>query len=88
MGRVLRKATRIDIERQKDNNRQAQEAYLLIRKLIAEFKLNMKVAYVEFNFQATKATFFYTSEERVDYRNTAIRYRRKFLQESLKQKLK
>ncbi|MBF0274752.1 MAG: hypothetical protein HQK84_05925, partial [Nitrospinae bacterium] len=45
------------------------EAYLLSRELIKEQKLDIKIAYVEFNFNATKATFFFTSEARADYRN-------------------
>ena len=38
------------------------------REIIRESKLNMKLSDVEFQSDNTKATFYYSSEERVDFR--------------------
>ncbi len=38
------------------------------REIIRELKLNMKLSDVEFQSDNTKATFFYSSDERVDFR--------------------
>jgi cell fate regulator YaaT (PSP1 superfamily) len=38
------------------------------REIIRELKLNMKLSDVEFQSDNTKATFYYSSEERVDFR--------------------
>jgi len=61
------------------------------REIIRELKLNMKLSDVEFQSDNTKATFYYSSEERVDFRElikllaTEFRVRVEMRQISLRQ---
>ena len=48
------------------------------KRLIKEFKLEMKLADVEFQGDNSKATFFYTAEKRVDFRELIREYSRQF----------
>ena len=48
------------------------------KRLIKEFKLEMKLADVELQGDNSKATFFYTAEKRVDFRELIREYSRQF----------
>ena len=48
------------------------------KRIIEEFKLEMKLSDVEFQADNSKATFFYTAEKRVDFRELIREYSSKF----------
>lgn len=66
--KVLRKAQEEDIDRWQEARNMEKEAMLQARKLAAECSLIMKISDVEYQGDLGKATFFYTAENRVDFR--------------------
>lgn len=68
----LRKVTRIadkdDDERYVVNCEKEKEAFDICLKKIAEHELDMKLIDVEYTFDNAKLLFYFTSEERVDFR--------------------
>ncbi|GCD78023.1 hypothetical protein JCM31826_15050 [Thermaurantimonas aggregans] len=67
--RILRKATQKDISIWTKNQQREEELKLKTRELAKKHNLRMKVSDVEFQADGTKATFYYTADERVDFRN-------------------
>lgn len=68
MKRVLRKATSRDIEVMKQNKGREREALIRSRVIARQLKLEMKLSEVEIQADGRKATFFYTADGRVDFR--------------------
>ena len=66
--RVLRKATQMDLRAEELARQKEKNAMAVCREKIAEHGLNMKLVDVECNFEGSKTTFFFTSDERVDFR--------------------
>ena len=66
---VLRKATEEDLARQAKNQAKEAEAFTIAQDMIAERELPMKLTRVEYSFDASRATFFFFSESRVDFRD-------------------
>lgn len=66
--RVLRVATARDLEQRKHNERLERDAYRLCRQKVLEKKLAMKLVDVVYTLEGRKAIFFFTSENRVDFR--------------------
>lgn len=66
---VLRKATEEDLARQARNQTKEAEAFTIAQDMIAERELPMKLTRVEYSFDASRATFFFFSESRVDFRD-------------------
>jgi cell fate regulator YaaT (PSP1 superfamily) len=65
---VYRVASDKDLEKWNEvQNRELTTMYRA-REVINEYKLNMKLSDVEYQADNTKATFFYSAEERVDFR--------------------
>lgn len=66
--KIYRKATQKDIDTwQKASNREI-ETQRKGREIISRLRLKMKLSDVEFQGDGTKATFYYTADERVDFR--------------------
>lgn len=66
--RLIRKATESDLEKhEKAINRDLPTMYR-VRELVKERNLGMKMADVEFQSDNSKATFYYSAEDRVDFR--------------------
>ena len=65
---VLRKATDKDYRQMEKNKGLEQEAFGVFEKKIAEHNLVMKAISVEYAFDASKITFFFTADGRVDFR--------------------
>ncbi len=66
--KVYRKARAVDIEKWKDAVAK-ENAYLKrTREIIQELGLEMKLGDVEIQGDASKATFYYTADDRVDFR--------------------
>ena len=65
--KVLRVANEKDLNRIKENKEKEKEALVICEKKVAEHKLDMKLVEVEYAFDASKITFFFTADGRVDY---------------------
>ncbi|OOB78185.1 MAG: stage 0 sporulation protein [Epulopiscium sp. Nuni2H_MBin001] len=65
---VVRIATPEDYEIVKANKVKEKEAFFICKNKIAKHGLNMKLIEVEYTFDNTKLLFYFTSEERVDFR--------------------
>ncbi|MGE5174016.1 MAG: regulatory iron-sulfur-containing complex subunit RicT [Betaproteobacteria bacterium] len=66
--KVLRKVTEDDLLREEKNMEREAEAFKAAQDMIAERELPMKLIRVEYSFDASRATFFFFSETRVDFR--------------------
>ena len=66
--RILRKATEEDIKKEEKNRAREAEAFSLCQEMIAERELAMKLIRVEYSFDQSRATFFFFSENRIDFR--------------------
>jgi len=65
---VYRKARPTDIEKWQQAVDRENPTMLRARAMATELKLNMKISDVEYQGDGTKAIFYYTSDERVDFR--------------------
>jgi cell fate regulator YaaT (PSP1 superfamily) len=66
--KILRKATDDDIAKEEKNQEREAEAYTIAQDMIAERELPMKLIRVEYSFDASRVTFFFFSETRIDFR--------------------
>jgi cell fate regulator YaaT (PSP1 superfamily) len=66
--KVLRKATEDDLARDEKNKEYEVAAFKTAQDMIAERELPMKLIRVEYSFDASRATFYFFSESRVDFR--------------------
>lgn len=75
---VIRKASQKDIDKWQEG--QAKEADVLYnsRIIASKFKLNMKISDVEYQGDLSKVIFYYTAEERVDFRELVKKLAEKF----------
>jgi cell fate regulator YaaT (PSP1 superfamily) len=67
--KILRKSTQDDIDRWHASRKLEDETMYAARKITQEMRLEMKVSDVEYQGDGTKATFYYTSEQRIDFRD-------------------
>lgn len=65
---VLRVATEEDFQIHKDNIAKAKEAMEICREKIAEHQIDMKLVSTEYTFDNNKLIFYFTSDQRVDFR--------------------
>ena len=66
--KVVRKADMNDITAWQAARNREDETLSQARLIVAEHKLDMKLGDVEFQGDGTKCTFYYTAEQRVDFR--------------------
>lgn len=66
--KIFRKATPSDVDKWKAAKEQEWETMHLARKLALDLNLSMKISDVDYQGDKTKATFYYTAEGRVDFR--------------------
>ena len=66
--KVFRKATNKDIEQRQKNKELENQAHAYCLECIEELKLQMNLFSVESTFDATRLTFFFTADGRVDFR--------------------
>ena len=66
--KIYRKARQNDIDKWQDAMRLEKPTMTQARKYAIELGLNMKICDVEYQGDKTKATFYYTAEHRVDFR--------------------
>ena len=65
---VVRKARTEDLERVEDFHARELEAVAECRDIVAQLKLPMKLRGAEYNLEGNRLTYFFTAEERVDFR--------------------
>ena len=65
---VVRLATADDLRVAEINKGREKEAFSICQQQIAKHKLDMKLVDVECNFEGNKTTFFFTADDRVDFR--------------------
>jgi cell fate regulator YaaT (PSP1 superfamily) len=66
--KIYRLATQKDLDKFEDVKKRDSPTLFRTREIIHQLKLNMKLSDVEFQADNTKATFFYSAEDRVDFR--------------------
>lgn len=66
--KLYRKARQTDIDKWKESMTLEKPTMTQARKFAIELGLKMKICDVEYQGDKTKATFYYTAEERVDFR--------------------
>ena len=66
--KVYRKATQKDVDKWQKCRNKEEEVKKRSREMAILLRLQMKISDVEFQGDGSKATFYYTAEERVDFR--------------------
>ncbi len=66
--RLIRRATREDIQRVAENRKKERSAFKACEKRIASRGLEMKLVDVEYTFDNSKILFYFTADGRVDFR--------------------
>ncbi|MBR6902301.1 MAG: stage 0 sporulation family protein [Clostridia bacterium] len=67
--KVVRKATDKDIAQLSENREKEEKAFSVCERKISEHNLEMKLVSVEYSFDGSKITFFFTADGRVDFRD-------------------
>lgn len=65
---VLRIATEEDIKTHHENIKKAKEAQIICKEKIQEHGIDMKLSSAEYTFDSNKLIFYFTSDDRVDFR--------------------
>lgn len=66
--KIYRLANQKDLEKFEEVKKRESPSLYRTREIIQQLKLNMKLSDVEYQADNTKATFFYSAEDRVDFR--------------------
>ncbi|MBB4118361.1 cell fate regulator YaaT (PSP1 superfamily) [Mesonia hippocampi] len=66
--KIYRKATQKDIDVWQEMRQREESMKVRAREIAIKLKLQMKISDIEFQGDGSKATFYYTAEERVDFR--------------------
>jgi cell fate regulator YaaT (PSP1 superfamily) len=66
--KIIRKATREDLLQINRNKRRAKGAMRICERKIRQHGLEMKLIDAEYSFDRTKIIFYFTAEERIDFR--------------------
>lgn len=69
INKTLRKATKEDLEKNRQNDIKAKEALEFCKEEAKKLNLNMKVLVSEYTFDGTKLIIYFASEDRVDFRD-------------------
>jgi cell fate regulator YaaT (PSP1 superfamily) len=76
--KLYRIASKNDLEKWEKAVANEDEILVKAKRIIEEHKLEMKLTDVEFQGDNSKATFYYTAEKRVDFRELIREYSQKF----------
>mgnify|MGYP000138505246 CR=1 FL=1 len=76
--KIYRKASQKDIDIWTKCREREEPMKVRARQLAIELKLRMKISDIEFQGDASKATFYYTAEERVDFRQLIKEFAKEF----------
>lgn len=66
--KLIRSATKEDIQHLEDNRKKEKEAFSVCEEKIAQHKLEMKLIDVEYTFDNSKVLFYFTADGRIDFR--------------------
>ncbi len=75
---IYRKASAVDLKKWEETHKKEKDVLAKAKSIIEEFNLEMKLSDVEYQGDGTKATFYYTAEKRVDFRELIREYSKKF----------
>ncbi|MEM1216699.1 MAG: regulatory iron-sulfur-containing complex subunit RicT, partial [Bacteroidota bacterium] len=75
---VIRRANERDLERLQEAREQERQTLIRARAIARSIKLDMKIGDVEFQGDKRKATFYYTANGRVDFRELIRHFAREF----------
>ena len=67
--KIIKPATKKDLEVQKENEERAKEALEFCKKEAKKLNLEMKLLAAEYTFDTSKLTFYFSAEDRVDFRD-------------------
>tara|TARA_B110001450_G_scaffold91887_1_gene87121 strand:- start:1862 stop:3391 length:1530 start_codon:yes stop_codon:yes gene_type:complete len=76
--KIYRKASQKDIDIWTKARDREEPMKVRARQLAIQLKLKMKISDIEFQGDASKATFYYTAEERVDFRQLIKEFAKEF----------
>jgi len=76
--KILRKSTESDLIKWEENKKREKEALVRSRAMARQMNLEMKLAEVEIQADGKKATFYYTADDRVDFRELIRMYAGEF----------
>ena len=76
--KIYRKASQKDIDIWSASRDKEEPMKVKARQFAIDLKLKMKISDIEFQGDASKATFYYTAEERVDFRELIKVFAREF----------
>ncbi|WP_179334048.1 PSP1 domain-containing protein [Winogradskyella costae] len=76
--KIYRKASQKDIDIWSEARDREEPMKVKARQFAIDLKLKMKISDIEFQGDASKATFYYTAEERVDFRELIKVFAREF----------
>lgn len=76
--KIYRKASQRDIDVWSDARDKEEPMKVKARQFAIDLNLKMKISDIEFQGDASKATFYYTAEERVDFRELIKVFAREF----------
>ena len=66
--KIIRKVTEADLKRMEENKKKEAEAFRICEQKIEKHKLNMKLVRVEYTLDGGKILFYFTADNRVDFR--------------------
>ena len=70
---ILRKASNVDVEKWEKAKSRESSTMFEARKKALELNLSMRISDVEYQGDGKKATFYYTAEDRVDFRELVVK---------------
>lgn len=76
--KIYRKANQKDLDVWATSRKREEVIKVKAREIAIQLKLEMKISDVEFQGDASKATFYYTASDRVDFRQLIKEYAREF----------
>ncbi len=76
--KIYRKASQRDIDIWSDARDKEEPMKVKARQFAIDLKLQMKISDIEYQGDASKATFYYTAEERVDFRDLIKLFAKEF----------
>ena len=66
--KIIRKVTEADLKRMEENKKKEAEAFRICEQKIEKHKLSMKLVKVEYTLDGGKILFYFTADNRVDFR--------------------
>ncbi len=76
--KIMRRANDMDLQKWRETKEREKPTQVRARAIIIQLKLDMKLIEVEFQADGRKATFYYTAEDRVDFRELIKIYASEF----------